>query len=59
MSKKIVTSEEREMCRIAPNSFTAESVRFRLAMLQLAKAVNKDVITAKTLIKRLKFMAKG
>lgn len=59
MSKKIVTTEEREMCRIAPNSFTAESVRLRLAILQLAKTVNEDVIPAKTLIKRLKFVAKG
>lgn len=59
MNTEIVTPEEREMCRIAPDSFTAETVRLRLALLHLAKSVNKGVVTDESVIRRLKFVAKA
>ena len=57
MNMKIVTPEEREICRFAPDSLLAQSAQLRLGMLRLARAVNKDVVKAETLIKRLTTLA--
>ena len=37
----IVTEQEREMCRLAPKSLTADLVRFRLAMLRFRREIKR------------------
>lgn len=39
----IVTQEERELCRLCPNSIGAEAVRLRLAVLQLKRQICRDI----------------
>lgn len=37
----IVTEQERVVCRLAPNSLTADLVRFRLAMLRFRREIKR------------------
>lgn len=39
----IVTEQERVVCRLAPNSLTADIVRFRLAMLRFRSEIKRVI----------------
>lgn len=39
----IVTEQEREVCRLAPKSLTADIVRFRLALLHFRRELSKEL----------------
>lgn len=39
----IVTEQEREVCRMAPKSLTADIVRFRLAMLHFRREIKRVI----------------
>lgn len=39
----IVTEQERVVCRLAPNSLTADIVRFRLAMLRFRSELSREL----------------
>lgn len=41
--RAIVTEQEREMCRLAPNSLTADIVRFRLALLRVRREIKRMI----------------
>lgn len=41
--QSIVTEQEREVCRLAPNSLTAELVRLRLAMLHFRREIKRVI----------------
>lgn len=43
MNSRIVTEQERVVCRLAPNSLTADIVRFRLAMLGFRRELSKEL----------------
>lgn len=40
----LVSQEEREFCRLCPDSIRAEAVRLRLAFLHLRRQILRDII---------------
>lgn len=43
MNSRIATEQEREVCRLAPNSLTADLVRFRLAVLHFRREIKRVI----------------
>lgn len=41
--RAIITEQEREICRLAPNSLTADIVRFRLALLRVRREIKRVI----------------
>lgn len=41
--RAIITEQEREICRLAPNSLTADIVRFRLALLRFRREIKRVI----------------
>ena len=42
-SLTIVSEQEREVCRLAPTSLTADLVRFRLARLRFRRELSREL----------------
>lgn len=41
--RTIITEQEREMCRLAPKSLTADIVRLRLALLRFRREIKRMI----------------